>query len=84
MMATDPLLKHACEYMLLVDKVKDTAQMWKIYNATTAHRNSYHDFSPVLRYTYLSCHVPVSLSIYSILSTHPLHPCYHDFSPVLR
>ena len=48
-MASDPLLKHACEYMLLVDKVKDTAQMWKIYNATTSHRNSYHDFSAVLR-----------------------------------
>jgi hypothetical protein len=38
-------LKHMCEYMLLIDKVKDTSDMFTMWNTATSH--DFHDFSPV-------------------------------------
>jgi len=36
---------HLCEYMLLIDKVKDVGDMFELWNRLTA--NHYHDFSAV-------------------------------------
>ena len=44
---TVPLSKvpHLCEYMLLVDKVKEPQNMYELWNRLTGNR--YHDFSEV-------------------------------------
>ena len=39
-------MKHMCEYMLLVDKVKEPPEMFELWNSATAV--DFADFSPVL------------------------------------
>lgn len=39
---------HLCEYMLLVDKVKEPRDLFELWNRLTA--SHYHDFSAVFRY----------------------------------
>lgn len=36
---------HVCEYMLLIDKIKETSTMQMIYNNTNKVEQHYHDFS---------------------------------------
>jgi hypothetical protein len=44
-MMKDPNVEHMCEYMLLIDKVKNPLNLTTLWETATAH--NYHDFSTV-------------------------------------